>query len=378
MEGIWSLPGPAQFTGDIRARLDRGAAVLAVLPQVASDGFRSELLAAVDYGFDVLDSWIPPERPLSSVIAERLGIDDIEAGADAVAALARHPVMLGRPVAVTLGDKPDERERWATFLQAFLAAARTVAVADRPRLLVLGGHECAASLARAELLETQWWWGVLDRLDTASLVRREHFGRGGNGLLRDTVTEVAGFDLRLACHLAAEWDGDERTLPDALAGYQGLARQGAAVPSELPHSSTPLDAPPAAMLALWDQGLVDAWDAFPVYLHPCCAPREALRQRIWRAQIRCLMPQIDEERARIAVWLRREVRTAGEDEILEPGDLYEIMQANPALKSWRGGHRYRLVCWLRQARNQLAHLNVLAPEDIAHGQRLSRTDRQRG
>ncbi len=54
------------------------------------------------------------------------------------------------------------------------------------------------------------------------------------------------------------------------------------------------------------------------------------------------------------------------------------MQANPALKSWRGGHRYRLVCWLRQARNQLAHLNVLAPEDIAHGQRLSRTDRQRG
>jgi hypothetical protein len=50
MDGIWSLPGPGQFTGDIRARLDRGAAVLAVLPGAATDGFRSELLGAVDYG----------------------------------------------------------------------------------------------------------------------------------------------------------------------------------------------------------------------------------------------------------------------------------------------------------------------------------------
>jgi hypothetical protein len=54
------------------------------------------------------------------------------------------------------------------------------------------------------------------------------------------------------------------------------------------------------------------------------------------------------------------------------------MLTNPRLSQWRGGHRKRLVWWLRDARNALAHLGTLSPDDIARGKRLIWEDRKHG
>jgi hypothetical protein len=58
--------------------------------------------------------------------------------------------------------------------------------------------------------------------------------------------------------------------------------------------------------------------------------------------------------------------------------LFEIVQGDYRLKSWRGGHRKRLVSWLRDARNTLAHLETLSPDEVARGRRLIWEDRQAG
>jgi hypothetical protein len=151
---------------------------------------------------------------------------------------------------------------------------------SRPLLLITGGHACATEPATTDLAEL-WWWGVLNRLDTACFVQELLADR--DQLLRDTITEAAGYDLDLASYLAGEWDGDASSLGAALAGYTGPDWPNASFPDTMPHTSTALAAPPAAVVPLWDLGMADSWDTFGVYLHACTITAEKNRLRIWRA-----------------------------------------------------------------------------------------------
>lgn len=370
MRGIWTLPGPARFARTAQDRLERGESVLVGLPATMDENdFADGLKQAIDVHFDPVQATVTQERPVPSVVAEQLGID-LEPGKDAAVRLANNPALESRYLAVTVSGKPDDLKPWTDFIRVLLAAARPIAVTDRPRLLIVGGHGSATALAGADPLAELWWWGVLDRLDTALHVQRLLASRESNDLLRDSITEVAGYDLNLADYLADEWDGDESSLAAVLGGYTGPDWPSVPVPAQLPRSSTSWDAPPSQVIPLWNAGLADAWDSFRVCLHPCSLPAQGLRQRVWRAQIRCLMPLIDEERARIEDWIRTETRGLPKEKVLEPGDLFALVQDNPRLKSWRGGHRRRLIYWLRDARNMLAHMTPLSPQEIDQGRHL--------
>jgi len=382
MPSIWRLPGPAQFAAAITTRLDRGNSVVVGLPAwaTADRDFCAGLLGAVDYAIDVVHDCDNGSRPLASLIADRFSIDDVPPGPGAAAALAGHAILRGRVLAIMISSDGQQSERWTDFARAFVSAARAVAVAERPRLILLARKTCAAALAGSDtLLSCFWWWGVLDRLDTAFHVKG-HLTDGHDALFRDTITEVAGFDLNLADYLAASWAGSYETLAATLAAFSGPSwPPGLTKHQPLPDSSTALRVPPAALLPMWDQGLVDRWDAFPAYLHACAISDTAdLRSRVWRAQVRTLMPTIDEERARIGAWLRHEIRGLRDEAVLEPGGLFNALQDHPSLKTWRGGDRKRLIYWLRDARNTLAHMGTLAPDEITRGQRLIIEDRRHG
>ncbi len=377
MTSVWSLPGPARFAAALSARLDRGYSVIVGLPGwILSDAvFRAGLLGAVDRAADVVDDCENGSLP-GLFLAERFSIEDIRPGPDAAAALARHETLSGRVLAVMLADGPEQRDRWVKFVRPFVAASRSVPVTERPLLMILSGSSTASWADGDPLLSDIWWWGVLDRLDTALHVKRR-LADGGEELLRDSITEVAGFDLRLADHLAVTWDGADSTLADALACFSGPVMAASPGRPPQPQSSTSLSAPPAKLLPTWEQGLVDRWDVFPVYWHACASLTAAdLRSRVWRAQIRALMPTIDEERARVEGWLRQHVTSLPADTVLEPKDLYTLLQQYPHLKTWRGGHRKRLIYWLRDSRNTLAHMGVLTPGEVAHGRQLIRADRR--
>jgi hypothetical protein len=382
---IWSLPGPARFATAITARLDRGHSVVVGLPAwAAEDGaFLASLLSTVDYGVDVVDDCENGSRPLASLVADRFSINDVQPGPAAAAALAGHVMLRGRVLAITVASDDQQSARWTEFVRAFLPATRAVPMTERPQLVLLARKTCAGALTGTDaLLDDLWWWGVLDRLDTAFYVKSRFANGhdGQDGLIRETITEVAGFDLNLADHLSAGWDGSPGTLASALATFVGPCRlhgqNGPTKPHQLPHSSTALSAPPMTLLPMWDQGLVDRWDAFPAYLHACAITDPAdLRSRVWRAQVRTLMPLIDEERIRIGAWLRREIRGLPDEAVLEPAGLFNVLQDHPSLKTWRGGHRKRLIYWLRDARNTLAHMGTLTPGEIDRGQRLIVQDR---
>lgn len=370
MSEIWTLPGPARFARTAHDRLERGDSVLVGVPAAIDENeFADGLQQAIGTHFDVIDATGSQERPIPSVVAEQLDIE-IEPGKDAAVRLANNPAFEGRYLAVVVTGKPDDIKPWTDFIRMLLAAARPIAITDRPRLLIVGGHGCATALAGTEPLAELWWWGVLDRLDTTLHVQRRLASRESDDLLRDAITEVAGYDLDLAGYLVDEWDGDESSLTAVLGDYTGTDWPSIPVPAQLPHSSTSWEAPPSHVVSLWNVGLADAWDSFRVCLHPCSLPAQAQRQRVWRAQIRCLMPLIDEERARLEDWIRTEVRGLPGGKVLEPGDLFGLIQDNPRLKNWRGGHRKRLIYWLRDARNMLAHMTPLSPQEIDRGRRL--------
>jgi len=344
-------------------------------PLLGDPAFRAGLLQTVDYATDSIDDCGDARRPLASIVAEQFAIEDIRPGPDATAALARHGTLASR-VLVAVAQDPGRWERWARFAVPFVAAAKAVPIAERPRLLLLGGAAISALTARDPLLSDVWWWGVLDRLDTAFHVKNQ-LGGTSDDLRRDSIAEVAGFDLRLADHLATTWDGSAATLPASLKHFDGPSLPDPGSPTALRTISTPLSTPPASLLPMWEQGLVDRWDSFPAYWHACVLPTPAeLRSRIWRAQVRALMPTIDEERARIEGWLRRQVQGLANDAALEPRDLYVLLQEHPYLKTWRGGHRKRLIYWLRDARNTLAHMGLLTPGEVARGWRLIAEDRR--
>jgi hypothetical protein len=370
MTDVWTLPGPVRFARTAQDRLERGDSVMVGLPATIEEkDFAEGLKRAIDMHFDAIDATGPQERPLPCVVAEQLDID-LEPGTDAVVRLANHPVLAGRYLAVPVAGQPEDVKSWTDFIRALLAAARPIALGDRPRLLVVGGYQCATALAGADPLAELWWWGVLDRLDTALHVQRRLASREPNDLLRDVITEVSGYALDLADYLADDWDGDELSLAAVLGRYTGPDWPSVPVPAQLPRSSTSWDAPPSNVVPLWNAGLADAWDAFRVCLHACSLSEQGLRRRVWRAQVRCLMPLIDEERARIEDWIRTEVRGLPRDKVLEPGDLFGLLQEHPRLKTWRGGHRKRLIYWLRDSRNMLAHITPLSPQEIDRGHHL--------
>lgn len=380
MGGMWLLPGPARFARTVHDRLDRGDSVLIGLPATIcdDDDFAAELRQAVDIRFDlIIDANGPEDRPIASVVADKLGID-LEPSKDAAVRLASDPALEGRYLAFTVTGKSADAKPWTDFLRTFLAAARPIVAQDRPRCLIVGGHGAATALAGAEPLAELWWWGVLDRFDTALYVQQRLAGREGNDLLRDAITEVAGYDLALASYLADEWAGDATTLAAVLGDYTGPEWPSVPVPGQLPHTSTSWEAPPSQAVALWNAGLADAWDSFGLCLHPCSLSAQEQRQRIWRGQIRCLMPLIDEERARLEEWIRGEICGLPKERVFETGDLYNLLQDNPRLKNWRGGHRKRLIYWLRDTRNALAHMRPLSPEEAAEGRRLIWHDRKFG
>lgn len=380
---LWRLPGPQRFASQVRNSLDRGFSPVVVLTQqqLEDELWQQHFLEAVDRHLDLVDTSAEPERPAAAVVAESLGVDDVDPGPDAPTALAGHRDLEARTLQLRLSGT-DDTTHWVEFVRRFVTSGRAAPIEDRPRLLILTDHETSTSLTpRETMLQPFWWWGVLDRLDTAVHVSERLSSARADVVLRDSIVEVAGFDLALADYLAESWDGRPAALEDLLLTYMapGPGSDGLALP-DLPHSSTPLEPPPVGLTGLWADGWVDHWDAFPAYIHPCklvhLGRRDDVIARVWRAQLRSLMPLVDEERGRLAQWFREELPTSYDmPDPPEPGDLVYALQCHPALKSWRGGHRKRLVYWLRDTRNTLAHRGTLTPDEVRQGRQFIAADR---
>ncbi|RBO92475.1 hypothetical protein DFR74_103118 [Nocardia puris] len=233
-----------------------------------------------------------------------------------------------------------------------------VRLADLPRRII-------AHLDRSAI-SVRWWWGVLDRLDTESLLVGLSECRL-RPLDHAVITELSGWDLRFTRYLLDNWD---RTTPGLAHTVHRYRETITNLPSSDPSSSGDaprrrLTAPPADLEESWRDGLVDWWGQ-SLRWAPAVLDTTAISQRLWLAHSRVLMPHVDEERAHFERKIRikaTERALSGlfrrDDDIIEIGSLAWLVE-------YRGidigvHERGRLQAF-RDLRNVLAHRNPVPDE----------------
>lgn len=261
----------------------------------------------------------------------------------------------------------------------------------RPRLLVLASSaglpvELPEQIAREDV-GVHWWWGVLGRLDTATVVSMTRPRPSGpaarhqllEAVAQATVVEVCGPFLDLAARLAVEWDG----LPDGLPAHLLRLTAGpdpgpVPVPVPGPRGAEPTAAPlhpNASLRAEWDRGTLDRWDGRLRRRPGGGAEREhSVRTRIWLAQNHALLPLLDEAREQFTevIGVRSRISATelaalyGPRAEMELGAMWRAHVQGHVRLSRPEADRLRT---LRAARNKLAHRTALdntALEALVH------------
>jgi hypothetical protein len=361
------VPAAAQFEGTESGLLTRLAKELSVPPG------------------EVVDTLIAPDRRWRPVIGVRAWDHSVHS-------------------AGTSGVEQERGREVARLIRSLSAAAKEAGLPpeDRPRLLVtarvddLPGQlpdELELELATAAV---HWWWGTLDRLDSATVIsvvgtdaslrtrRRGEMPR--DRILRavrdEVVSEVCGPDPVLGWRLAGQWDGSQSTLEGSL--KMALEGLGADVP--VPHVAAPSGVgsghrPSTAVRQAWARGLLQAWDG-RTRVHPAawCGDQNGsdhLRTLVSQAQARVLLPWIEDARQRLALRALSGATRPVADLIADyverppagyrarPQEVFRTIEVGPMLRACRQGHLNlpvedrRLLEQLVLARNVLSHRGVL-------------------
>lgn len=374
---LWSLPGPLRYANSVRASLEHGFSATCVLPAFLLDTplWAEGLHDAMDLSVDVLDD--DSERAVSAIVCDALGLTPV-LGRDAAAELGRAEAVAGRILEITLPADHDRAKDWVRFVTEFVASSKSVGIADRPRFLVLTAHPAAEFFTdRALLLNEHWWWGVLSRIDTTIFVSRV-VDTDTDPAIVESIIEVVGHDLHAAQDLAAEWDGSLSSLLDLIPPLATAAE----------HQTDPVHygsrgqntTPVRGLRAAWDAGILDSWDRYQTFLSPHALTPEqheyVLNTRVWRAQLRELMPFIDEERQRLEEWVRGVPKENEPEYPMEIGRLAWIIKWDSLVRRASSSRRREAADWLRTARNVLAHRGTLSPDEVAKGRRLLDDDRR--
>ncbi|MEU5342542.1 hypothetical protein AB0H18_17145 [Streptomyces sp. NPDC020766] len=412
-----NLPRPPTDTG--------GRVAGAAFEAVGSHIDDLPVLDDYDDGFDI--GWEPtPSRSRTDVVTTELAPSDL------VARLAKELSVAPGEVTETLvrpsarwypvigiqawtepeppwrsGERASERgQDIARLIRVLGAAVKEAGLPPdaRPRLLVTARVQDLPALLPDELeldlavTAVHWWWGVIGRLDTATVVsaRGDHGGhssrRGGEALrsriLRavreEVVSEVCGPNLGLAVSLAGSWDGSDRTLDDCLRACLADGPVPPTATGSAGHGVSGTEHRPGANLrTAWALGTVQSWEGRPRH-HPAgwysdgrTARPDALTVLVSQAQQRVLLPWIEEARRRLAILalpcatrpvidlVSRYIERPPTDFRTHPRRAFEGIEVGPMLKAHRDGqlslpaNEARLLEVLVTARNVLSHRGVL-------------------
>lgn len=389
---LWDLPSPSAFVARIVADTDEGRSVAVIQPTA---GTPAGLHGAVKAAAGTARTWdalrLGPggdlgDGPIVDALHEIFGLEVADPGGrlDA-AALAAHPSWTHRLVWVNAYDTDtDTFARWVRFLDEYTAATRPQPAHERSLFVTACTGAQAAALPAEDVtaLTHRWWFGVLDRLDTAVHVASAARGRSLDPALRAAIVEVAAFDLALADELLTSWKGDVDALPALITGY--AADVGLNARTELPDLPVEAEVPDGTLLQMWGEGLAEAWDAHPSWHRAAVnvdgtvaggAAAAWWYHLVWRAQLATLLPDVEAARHQVALWCEAMRPHLRGDEFatcdivpLEYGRLRTLMNQLPHGR--RDRERRELLDWLYGARNSLAHAQVLGPADIEQGRRL--------
>lgn len=271
----------------------------------------------------------------------------------------------------------EDLRRWSEFLAQHSAASRERLPTQRLVICAMCGASATDVMPDEDLvLRRHWWWGALSRLDAEVFVADLVYGTAVDPVIAASIVEVATFDLALAQKLVDQWQGNVAELLPLLDEYAHRHDSlGSAERVAVPRSDRQ---PPRQVLEMWSRGAVNRWSEIDPCLHSAAAGVRGGREitsRVWRAQVRTLLPEIELERQRLAEWALRNRRaltdTWARADVagLEIGPLYKLISETTALRAQH--EQWELARWLRNARNLLAHWDVVDARQLREGRRLA-------
>lgn len=206
-------------------------------------------------------------------------------------------------------------------------------------------------------LRTHVWSGVLHPLDVTLhlAVARPDL----TPLVRTQLVELCRGDLQLADALAGQSTEEPNELVKLCEKDAADKNLGDLTEQARVH---PLfgDRIPHALEDAWIRGAVDHCDG-RLSWHPGLLPEDQVRQRLWRGQLRELLPALDDwRRALIAMLHDRHGYTAvAFEDAWDFGDLARLLRHRRAPRD-----AVALAEALREARNRLAHLELIPLERL--------------
>jgi hypothetical protein len=385
-ERVWRLPGPRSFVRDIVAEHARGRHVTTVLPAaLASDAqFTDGLAVAVQ---DEFVRHSVPTRRIYSLGASLSILDTFsqtlifEDPPVTVAELLRHPeasntvaVVVARDLETTArSGLPSFLERMELESHAGTSQAQplcVIAILARDQLPAFRGG-ASSDVAMTSI----WWWARIARWDVAAHIVGMTERAPLHGVLSDvrteSIVEIARWDLDLAEHLMTAWEGEPSLLPSLLKDWRCVS----APVMNGGHGGINGLHPPRGVLPFWDQGVVESWhDQVSAATCALAAEPEKLSRLVWAAQARVLLPWIEERRSTLHIRVTEILGTPRLGAILRewfdpPVDadgLVEIGALDTVVRRVLGSRHSDVrdaSRWLRQARNDLAHMRPLSLGD---------------
>lgn len=354
-EDFWSLPGPLRYLDGVVDELRRGRSVVAALPGVLPGAPFQEALAfrirqATFHCISLDSASIARADQPEAAFARAVGVPP----RGGFRVLGDSPGLSGVVALVTSVAGPDYAF-WHGAVEEFALGANQREQFERGTMCMVTSGIAASDFPRASAtLEVLPWGETLDRTDL--LVLASLCASGPRSLERDLrialAVELAAGDPTLAARIACTERSHEAVLPQLLA-YAGELGWTRGIPCCW-HVGTEVvcdgaAAPHAAWLALE------------------CREDE-IRTRCWRAQLSVIFPHLEQERLRIARaserLLRLPIDTPWGVRLTQAADL-ELAHLLYLLGRSVSASARGVLDDLVQARNALAHLEVVRPDILS-------------
>lgn len=371
MTEFWELPGPASFVRRLAEDLRAGSNVVVLLPEHSPEGWLPALRGALCDTLPRLEQVDHDGRPPLTALHRHLGLHAASPHAH-LSDLCENSAFRCRLLHVS--PRSDETSRaWRQFLTSYEDACRVWPLAERTLFVTeLVGLASQESPSPANLLRVHRWNACLDSLDIRLFVA---------GLCSNLATPI--WQRNLAVTLLAElalWDphvcmvGASLPLSELLAPSNWLAdiaRSRGWSASDDPQQP---DAEFRGIRHVFDGSsrVHSAWLAL-------AGRMDALAYRIWNAQITSLFPLLERHRraliktyAPMGLLRVPYVTTFSTIQRVEDLELSHIAEQMSHLNSHGMRDICNFVCWLRDLRNDLAHLSPIPVRRLTETQFLAR------
>lgn len=369
----WQLPGPRHFIDGIVQGVRVGKSVILCLPRFMPDGLKIALKAEICQ----TNEWEWCDLPLNS--DNRAPIDILyshfvsESPTHALRSaftLSQEETFEGKVIWVENVDKQTWRS-WQDFLLEYEQACRSMPALARSTFCVaLIGETALQPPPENVCLSNFYWKGVVTPFDMLFFVTSLMQTRSTRDMQKRLMIAMVA-DLALWDPCVAEIFSGSRIedILNPVPLLQEIAEEREWA-KHVQMDSERLEVNPR----LWSDGLADIFEGKP-RLHSSILtlndPRKEIDRRIWNAQIRTLLPMVEEKRRELLekldgiLMVPYETRSgAAITDIydLEIGHIYHQL----ATSDLNTDPKLRDLAWqLKEIRNRLSHLEALSQEQLS-------------